>query len=90
LTVKDELEIVLFEEQKDCISCSGGLGWKCNSCKRTIRKRKIITMTFSLNGEGAILLVKGRCFIKGYLKPCRSVGNICVTLVHWYHPKSNN
>jgi hypothetical protein len=26
LTVKDELEIVLFEEQKDCISCSGGLG----------------------------------------------------------------
>ena len=57
LTVKDELEIVLFEEQKECINNgSRGLGWKCNSSKmRTIRKRKIITMTFSLNGEGAII-----------------------------------
>ena len=53
LTIKDELEILLFEEQKECDGGCGGLGWKCNSSSRTIGKRKIITMTFSLNGEGA-------------------------------------
>ena len=26
LTIKDELEILLFEEQKECDGCCGGLG----------------------------------------------------------------
>ena len=60
LTVKDELEIVLCVEQKE--SVIRGLGWKSNSSRRTIRKRKIITMTFSLNGEGAII-VEGWLFL---------------------------
>ena len=48
------MEISLFEEQKYCNN--GSPGWKCSgSEKRTLRKGKIIAMTFSLNGEGAII-----------------------------------
>ena len=47
------MEISLFEEQKYCNN--GSPGWKFNgSERRTLRKGKIIVMTFSLNEDGAI------------------------------------